>query len=100
MLNFFYMAELPVTSFSLSHSLGKNDLTFWLNETYASNHGMVGYTAWQATKLTFPLAKPRSLRHCITIFSVLPDANVRVMLYNVQYCSFKLSTESQQQHTE
>ena len=29
---------------------------------------------------TFPLAKPRSLRHCITIFSVLPDANVRVML--------------------
>ena len=29
---------------------------------------------------TLPLAKPRSLRHCITIFSVLPDAKVRVML--------------------
>ena len=29
---------------------------------------------------TFPLGKPRSLRHCITIFSVLPDAKVLVML--------------------
>ena len=30
--------------------------------------------------ITLPLGNPRSFKHCITIFSVLPDANVRVML--------------------
>ena len=30
--------------------------------------------------ITLPLGNPRSFKHCITIFSVLPDANVRVIL--------------------
>ena len=33
--------------------------------------------------LTFPLAKPRSFNICITIFSVLPDAKVRVILKKI-----------------
>ena len=44
--------------------------------------------------LTLPLGNPRSLKHCIIIFSVFPDANVRETLEQDEKMSLFRATKS------